>query len=80
MEKEKKRSEIPTKYKWDLTKIYASDEAWSKDLANLKKLIPEITKYETTAFKDLENLTNFTKLEEEIDKYFNKLSMYEYIK
>jgi oligoendopeptidase F len=27
----RKRSEIEEKYKWDLTHIYASDEAWEKD-------------------------------------------------
>ena len=27
----RKRSEIEDKYKWDLTHIYASDEAWEKD-------------------------------------------------
>ena len=27
----RKRSEIEDQYKWDLTHIYASDEAWEKD-------------------------------------------------
>ena len=40
----RKRSEIEDKYKWDLTHIYASDEAWNKDydeVISLAGTLPE---------------------------------------
>lgn len=43
--KEKLRSEIEEKYKWDLTKIYENDEEWEKDYKEVKEKIKEIEKY-----------------------------------
>ena len=42
MQKEKKRNAIKDEYKWDLTKIYKSDEECLKDLEELKTLLPKI--------------------------------------
>ena len=43
--KEKLRSEIEDKYKWDLAVIYSSDEEWQKDYEEVKSLLPCIEKY-----------------------------------
>ena len=34
----RKRNEIEDRYKWDLTHIYASDEAWEKDYEEVMEL------------------------------------------
>ena len=31
-----KRSEVATEYKWDLESIYATDEEWEKEFAQVK--------------------------------------------
>ena len=44
----KKRSEIPEKYKWDLTKMYADDAAWEKELAGIDEEMKEIPAFAGT--------------------------------
>ena len=39
------RSEIDDKYKWDLTKVYPSDEAWEEDLKKVKNLSPKFADF-----------------------------------
>ena len=41
-EKIRNRNEIDAKYKWDLTHIYLSDEAWQEDYDRLKGKLPEL--------------------------------------
>ena len=36
MEKQKLRDEVSNDYKWDLTKIYKTDEEWNKDYQKLE--------------------------------------------
>ena len=43
--KEKLRSEIEEKYKWDLTKIYENDEEWEKDYKEVSNSLKTIEKY-----------------------------------
>jgi oligoendopeptidase F len=45
---ERDRSKIPDKYKWDLTHIYPSDDAWQKAKAELTAAIPEIGEFRGT--------------------------------
>ena len=39
----RKRSEIENKYKWNLTHIYPSDEAWQADYDSLAGKVEELT-------------------------------------
>ncbi len=39
------RDEIPADYKWDLSQIYSSWEAWEDDIVALQKEVDEIQKY-----------------------------------
>ena len=41
----RKRSEIEDKYKWDLTHIYPSDEAWQKDYDEVMALSDTLDAY-----------------------------------
>src|SRR5690606_3701433 len=41
----KVREELPEKYKWDLTDLYPSDEAWKAEKERLQGEIEQITKY-----------------------------------
>ena len=44
----KLRSNIDNKYKWDLTTIYKTDEAWHEDLKKAEEKVSEIAKYKDT--------------------------------
>ena len=76
MEKQKLRSEIDDKYKWDLTKIYKTDDDFYNDISVLKEKIEEYSKYKDSLFNSIDKFKNFLKLEEEVDKLFNKIYSY----
>ncbi|MCR4962620.1 MAG: oligoendopeptidase F [Firmicutes bacterium] len=40
-----KRSDIPAEYKWDIEKIYATDEAWQEDCAAIRQKLTEAAQY-----------------------------------
>lgn len=46
------RAEIPDKYKWNLTHIYPSDEAWQKDYDAVCAEIPAFTAYDGKVAED----------------------------
>jgi oligoendopeptidase F len=39
------RADVPTEYKWDLSSMYASDEAWKADVARFEAMLPRISEY-----------------------------------
>ena len=45
VEKLKKRSEVESKYKWNVEEMYESDEQWEEDFQKAKKLCPELLNY-----------------------------------
>lgn len=50
------RAEIPAKYKWDLTAIYADQEAFDKDYAKVKELIASFGAHQKTMCESAEGL------------------------
>ena len=49
MEKQKLRSEIEDKYKWDLSSIYKSDNEFLSDLESFKSSINKLNDYIITS-------------------------------
>ena len=45
MERQKLRSEIDKQYKWDLSKIYPTEEKWNKDFEKLSVEMEQIKNY-----------------------------------
>lgn len=45
MDRVKFRSEIEDKYKWDLSAIYADDEAWEADFSSLVRQVPKLDRF-----------------------------------
>ena len=76
MQKQRTRSSIDDKYKWDLTKIYKTNDDFYKDLDVLKSKIEEFSKYETNVFESKEILESYLNLEDEVERLFNKLFTY----
>ena len=63
--KEKLRSEIEEKYKWDLTKIYENDEEWEKDYKEVSNSLRAIEKYKGKILESANTLF------EMVTTYFN---------
>ena len=76
MEKQKLRSEIDDKYKWDLKAIYKTNEDFNKDKEKLIELINEIEKYKGILTKDSNTLLNYLQLEEKIMVLITDLYVY----
>jgi oligoendopeptidase F len=53
------RSEISAQDKWDLGKLYDSDELWAVDLAKFEKIAERIPSFKGTLGKSLESLANY---------------------
>ena len=70
------RSEIDDKYKWDLTKVYPSDEAWEEDLNKVKNLSPKFADFKGKLLSSPESLLAAIELSEEIRQLFGRLYHY----
>lgn len=79
MEKQKTRSEIDDNYKWDLTKIYLTDEAWQEEYENIKNNIKSITKFKGIITKSSKDLLNYLNVYNSIDRQMEKLYMYAHL-
>jgi oligoendopeptidase F len=77
--KQKTRNEIDDKYKWDLTKIYLTDEYWYKDYDILKDEINEITKFKGIITSSATNLLNYLNTFYKLDRKIEKLYMYAHL-
>lgn len=52
----KKRSEVQEEYTWDLSDMYASKEAWEKELAEVKEIMAELAQMEGKVTDCADNL------------------------
>ena len=71
-----KRSEVPTEHTWDLTDIFASDEAWAAENEAMKDLVPQFAAYQGKLGESAQTLLNFFKLEDEASLRLSKLHGY----
>ena len=72
----KDRKDIPAKYKWDLSVIYADDAAFNADYAKAEKLIKEFPKHEKTMTKSAQGLYDVLKAECDVELIIEKLWSY----
>jgi oligoendopeptidase F len=70
------RSKIPDQYKWDLTHIYANNEAWQKAKEKLVAEIPEIEKYKNTLGTSAQQLLGCLDLVTDLGKELSRLQSY----
>ena len=73
---ERDRSKIPDRYKWDLTTIYPTDDAWRKAKEQLVAEIPEIESFKGTLGKSAQQLVACLDLASTLTKELNRLSTY----
>ncbi len=76
MSKEKKRSEIEDKYKWDLTTIFKSDEECLKELEECRKIISGLNKFRGRLTKSCKDLLEYSKYVDNLDRKLYKVYYY----
>tara|TARA_B100001079_G_scaffold151539_1_gene129967 strand:+ start:2302 stop:4146 length:1845 start_codon:yes stop_codon:yes gene_type:complete len=70
------RSEIDSKYKWDLTSVFESDEAWEVELDRVKNLYPNMSEFKGKLLSNPETLLSSIRLDEEVNMSLGKLWHY----
>jgi oligoendopeptidase F len=73
---QKSREEIPEKYTWDFTDMYASDEAWREDVEALKSRIDEVERFRGTLTESASNLLRALQFNSELSKQAGKIYTY----
>ena len=73
---QKDRNKIDEKYKWDLTDLYASNDAWTSRKDALQKRLPALEKFKGTLGKSSKQLQSCLDLTNDIQKEFAKLHSY----
>jgi len=72
----KERSEIPAQYKWDLSSMYASNEAWDADRKKFESMLPEIGEFKNHLADGGETLLSAIKKIEEVNQIAGNLYVY----
>ena len=67
------RNEIPAKYKWDLTGIYATEADFEADYARAKELIADFARHRDTMAKSAQGLYDALQASTELDRVITKL-------
>lgn len=70
------RASVEAKYKWDLSDIYASEEAWQKDKELFKQELEGLQKFKGTLTQSSENLLNCLDYLTEVNKRVTRLYGY----
>lgn len=73
---QKSREEIPEKYKWDLTGLFPSDEAWRDAFNEIKGRLDEVDKFQGTLTQSASNLLQALEYNTEISKKAMQLFSY----
>ena len=70
------RSEIGDEYKWDLSSMYASTEAWEADVASFDRMLPEIESFKGKLGGDGETLLAAIETETRISRLIGNIYVY----
>lgn len=73
---QKSRADIPDKYKWNLTDVYKTDDAWRADLNDLKSKMDKIDQYKGTLTESASNLLDALQFSSDLRKQATKLYIY----
>ncbi len=79
MEKQKTRSEIEEKYKWDLSPIYSSDELWYNDYDEVSKEITKVLDFKGKIVSNAKNLFDYIDFSMNIERKLYKLYYYAHL-
>jgi len=71
-----KRADVPQEFTWDLTPVFANDDAWFAEYEALKALPEKIAEYRGTLGKSAKDLLAFLKFEDEVTLRLSSLLGY----
>ena len=74
------RNEINEKYTWDLSTIFATDQAWEEELALLSRDTKEASKSEGRLLESAASLLEITELYLDLNRRLEKLYVYAHMK
>ncbi len=75
-----KRSEIPAEYKWKLEEIYASNDLWEKDFAEVKALAAKLDAFRDKLAESAESLLMCLDDNAAMSRLFEKVYVYAHMK
>ena len=70
------REEIPEEFKWKLTDIYSTNEAWETDFKRLKSLLEEMKVKQPTFLNSAANILEVLQLKDALGMVLDKLFVY----
>ena len=73
---ERDRSKIPDQYKWDLTKLYPSDQAWRNSKNELSAELPKLSQFKGTLSSSAQRLADALEMESRWEKELYRLTTY----
>src|SRR5579864_5455226 len=73
---ERDRSKIPDEYKWDLTAIYPSDQAWRAAKEKITSQIPKLREFQGTLSSSASRLADALETQSNLDKEITRLFVY----
>ena len=75
-EKTRKREEIPEEFKWDLSAIFPSDEAWEKECEAVRRDLEKYSAFKGKLGEDPASLLGFFKLSDDLSVRVSKIYGY----
>ena len=73
---ERDRSKVPDEYKWDLTAIYPSDQAWRAAKEKLASELPKLRQFQGTLASSASRLADSLEMQSDFDKELTRLFVY----
>src|ERR1700687_2872100 len=73
---ERERSKVPDEYKWDLTAIYPSDQAWRAAKEKLLSELPKLRQFQGTLASSASRLADSLEMQSDFDKELTRLFVY----
>lgn len=73
---ERDRSKVADQYKWDLTAIYPTDQAWYEQKEKFVAELPKLKEYQGRLGNSAQTLASVLELQSRLDMQLNRLSTY----
>ncbi|MEG0473591.1 MAG: oligoendopeptidase F, partial [Solibacillus sp.] len=74
------REEVPEQLTWDLTTIFATDDAWEVELKEVEKLSEQATDFKGKVADSAESLYNTLQFSNQLMERLHKLYVYSHLK
>ena len=78
-QRQKARSEIEEKYKWDLTPIYKDVDSWYEDYDLVSKEIKKVLDFKGNIVKSAKNLLDYIEFSMNLERKLYKLYYYAHL-